>query len=480
MNSYGKLASEIISSPRVTIQQTENRWQLMGLVFIALGAVALRSMWLLRRGEPWAMTPDSVGYLALAHGLLHGCGFAVWTRGICGVPEMVRTPGYPVFIAFFGCDWRAVIFVQAVLGGLLVLGLGLFAWRHFGFRAALLATLSLATDVPSILVTKEILTEASFQFVLGAGFLLLASAALSGAENRATLIKAAAGGLFVGAAALVRPVGEILVPFLWLPFALDISATIRRRIFLGATTVILSMAVLFCWAARNHAKADTWTLSTDGAFAAYYCATPPLLRNGRQDPIEPVRHELVSRLQPKLGASATEFPGSIGEPDYDSLWVTLEERPSLGGSMYRIFFNAAMRHPVREAVICVEGLLRLAFQPYCPGIGLRGLMRGETQASTLPVPNAQRNAFRVIVFGTVAFQVFWLMLAWLGAVMALGKAWRCGPNRYSALVTALWLFTMLLLAAPAPYFEIWDQRYRTDAVPLLALLAAMGWFSAAA
>ena len=135
MSSARNLPCGSIAPRRASILWTPNRQQLT-LVSIALGALALRAIWLLRRGEPWAMTPDSVGYLALAHGLLHGCGFAVWTRGTCGPPEVLRTPGYPALIAFLGCNWRAVLFAQAIMGGTLVLALGFFAWRHFGFRAA--------------------------------------------------------------------------------------------------------------------------------------------------------------------------------------------------------------------------------------------------------------------------------------------------------------------------------------------------------
>ncbi len=480
MNRYGNLPGGSISPHRAAIPQTRNRQQLAVLASIAFAALALRAIWLLRRGEPWAMTPDSVGYLALAHGLLHGCGFAVWTQGTCGPPEVLRTPGYPTLIAFLGCNWRAVLFAQAIMGGVLVLALGFFALRHFGFRTAVLAALLLATDVPSILASKELMTEALFQFVLGAGVLLLASAAFSEAEDRAALIKAVAGGFLVAAASLVRPVGEILVPFLWLPFALGVSVAVQRRILLGATALMVSVIVLFCWAARNRVIADTWTLSTDGAFAAYYYAVPPLLHEEGRGGIAAIRHELVSNLRPISGASAAGFPGSIGEPDYDSLLVTIEDRPWLGSSMYRVFADVARRHPLDEAAICAEGLMRLALQPYSPGIGLQGLMRGESGASTLPVSSDQRSTFRVIVSATVAFQALWLTLAWSGTLMALGRAWRCGRSRYSAVVIALSVFTMLLLAAPAPFFGIWDLRYRTGAVPFLALLAGMGWFSAAA
>jgi len=114
--AIGNPRDELISSRRVTILQTENPRLLAALISISLSAVALRAIWLLRPGELWAMTPDSVGYLALAHGLLQGCGFAVWTRGTCGLPETMRTPGYPFFVASLGCSWRAVLLAQAILG----------------------------------------------------------------------------------------------------------------------------------------------------------------------------------------------------------------------------------------------------------------------------------------------------------------------------------------------------------------------------
>jgi len=452
------------------------RRRLTILVSIAFGAFALRAMWLLRQGEPWAMTPDSIGYLALAQGLIHRCGFAVWTRGTCGPPEMLRTPGYPAFIAFLGGNWRAVILTQAILGGVLVLALGLFALRYFGFRAALVAAVLIATDVPSILASKSLMSEPAFQFVLAIGVLLLVSAALS-KEKRHGLTKAACGGLLVAAASLIRPVGELLAPFLWLPFALSTSQPARQRIYLSVTAVTISAGILLCWAVRNYSVAQTWTLSTDGAFAAYYYATPPLLREDGHESIDTIRHELVSRIQPKFETSAAEFPGSIGDPDYDSLLVALENKPSLGASLYDVFAHAARNHPLKETTICTMGLLRLAFQPYSPGIGLRGLMRGESAASTLAVPSDRRIAFNLTVFVTIAFQTIWLIFAWLGALMALVRTWRRWRSSYSAVVTALWAFTILLLVAPTPFFGMRDLRYRTPVMPFLALLAGIGWFS---
>lgn len=454
------------------------RRRFAALAVIALAAFALRAVWLLRGAGQWMTTPDSAGYVALAHGLLHGCGFAVWTRRTCGPPEVLRTPGYPVFIALFGGNWRAILSAQALMGGMLVFGLGLFAWRQFSFRAAILAALLVATDVPSILASKELMSETMFQFVLAAGVLLLAAAALS-SEKRGALMKTAAGGFLVAAASLVRPVGELLVPFLWLPFALTNSQPVRQRIWMSITAVMAAAGVLICWAGRNHTLAATWTLSTDGAFAVYYYATPPLLREDQADSrIKVIRHNLVSRLQPTFSASAAGFPGSIGEPDYDSLLAAVEKQPSLGRSMYHAFANAAVRHPLDEATICAEGLVRLALQPYSPGIGLRGLMRGESSASTLPIPSDQRNTFQLIVLTTVAFQILWLMLAWSGALMALARVRRLRAQPLSAVLIAFWVFTILLLIAPTPFFGVRDIRYRTPIVPLLAILAGMGWFEA--
>src|SRR5260370_31296755 len=66
------------------------------LVFVAGIAFVLRAMWLVRPGSDWTLNPDSILYVALARGMVHGCGFAPY-NGSCGAPEVLRTPGYPVF-----------------------------------------------------------------------------------------------------------------------------------------------------------------------------------------------------------------------------------------------------------------------------------------------------------------------------------------------------------------------------------------------
>jgi hypothetical protein len=81
----------------------------ISLVFV------VRSICLLRRGSVWAIAIDSDRYLALARGLEYNCGFAPWNGG-CGMPEITRIPGYPVFLVPFWGHIRTVVLAQALIG----------------------------------------------------------------------------------------------------------------------------------------------------------------------------------------------------------------------------------------------------------------------------------------------------------------------------------------------------------------------------
>ena len=97
-------------------------------------------MFLLRGGSQWIFNDDSDYYLELARGFLHGCGFAPFS-GYCGPAEILRTPGYPLFLIPFFSHYRLFVLVQALLGALRQ-ATGSFTW---GFvLLALFAVLCLA------------------------------------------------------------------------------------------------------------------------------------------------------------------------------------------------------------------------------------------------------------------------------------------------------------------------------------------------
>src|SRR5258708_29967294 len=108
------------------------------LVFVAGIAFVLRAMWLVRPGSDWTLNPDSVLYVALARGIVHGCGFAPY-NGSCGAPEVLRTPGYPMFLIPFLSNFRWAIVAQALIGALVCLIVAGFAARRYGRLAGVVS-----------------------------------------------------------------------------------------------------------------------------------------------------------------------------------------------------------------------------------------------------------------------------------------------------------------------------------------------------
>jgi hypothetical protein len=72
---------------------------------------------------------------------------------------MLRTPGYPVFLIPFLAHIRAAVLTQAVIGTFVCALVAWFIGKRHGTFAGTIAAAFVAIDVPTILESKEIMTE---------------------------------------------------------------------------------------------------------------------------------------------------------------------------------------------------------------------------------------------------------------------------------------------------------------------------------
>jgi Dolichyl-phosphate-mannose-protein mannosyltransferase len=191
----------------------------------ALLAFSLRAAWLLRPGSDWAAATDSRWYLALADGLRRGCGFRALWKGVCDSPELLRTPGYPMFLALLGQGPRAIVAIQAVMGGLVCLMVAVFLNPRFGARVAIFSALLIAINPETITASKEVLSDQSFQLLIVAGvFCAMWATSFTSFPKRAAVL-AFCSGIIVGVATLFRPADEIVIGLLALPFLVRAQQT---------------------------------------------------------------------------------------------------------------------------------------------------------------------------------------------------------------------------------------------------------------
>lgn len=390
-----------------------------------------------------SLTTDSQGYLDLAESLR--------TKGTFEADEYtesIRTPGYPLFLAavqsVFGGTVVPAIVVQVLLSvsvaGILFLTGARAASTSVGWAAAFLWAL----NPNSLFWPFTILSETLFAFLLAVCLLLVVLA-----MRRHSLWLHAFGGLVLGMAVLVRPIGIYLIP-VWM--AVLVAHGVRqhgwRRGWRAAGALgLAAYSLVFAWSARNLlAHQEFYFSKTQGV----------TLRN----------YVLARALADARGLSRSEASQMIGDTS------------DLGELTRQIFAESPWSIPRVIAGGVVRTALGTEAETWLSLFGLPGTSRGLV-TSLLAGDLGQVKSALAGLFASRADALSSLLVIWGGGyALAAWLAAMVGWLRNHARLdwtggTAHWLAalsTVYLVAAP---LANGDARFRMPVDPLLAFLAAV-------
>jgi 4-amino-4-deoxy-L-arabinose transferase-like glycosyltransferase len=157
--------------------------------------------------------PDATHYVLIGHNLL--ChGHYSRSDGPPYVPDMLRTPVYPLFAG--GLEWLghagAIYLAQAALHAGSCVLLFLLVRGLFGVRPAVWASLFLATDLVLVISNFEAMSEPLFVFlILASALCLLPVRVLNDDSRPMTVRRLLGGGVLLGLAILTRPAALYLL-----------------------------------------------------------------------------------------------------------------------------------------------------------------------------------------------------------------------------------------------------------------------------
>lgn len=409
------------------------------LLAVFLAALSLRLVfWARAATQPAAsLTPDSVGYLAAADGLLDRGLFLDET----GALDTQRTPGYPVFLAahrllsrdarFSGLSQCLLDSAAAVLTASAAAALTAHPWA---WTAGFLYALDPMTAAHAPLVLSD--TPFSFLMILCAWLLLRAKSAPA----------AAAAGLALGAAALTRPVAV----YLWLPW----SAALwwhwgARRWAWALAFAAAAAAPTALWCARNARVFGAFEISSMSGTNLYFWEAASVLAARGEGSFRAVSDRHVA-----LDAAAA-VPG---ETAFDaSRRRRAAAKPILLGNLATV----ARLHAVATVKMLAAPGLDVMTRVLWPG-------PPPPEAAVLPTHRVSASGTLEALARRPSLALpLLLTLATLTATYALAAlaVWTAGAGGGRAAAVVL---------APAAYLVVlsgWSFAYYRFRIPLLPLLA---------
>jgi 4-amino-4-deoxy-L-arabinose transferase-like glycosyltransferase len=261
----------------------------------------------------WDPARDDQGqYIALAHGIVERGEYTRATGDEAFVPEPLRFPGYPLFLAplcAVGCSPWAIAFMQALLVAALVIVVGKYATTLVGTSGGIIAAGLVALNPSFAFFGAHALSD------LFAAALLVTSVAAT-----AILLpgNGRAGGLLAGllfaAATLTRPVLIFALPLAMLVVALRYG--LRRTAAPIALAVIAFVITVAPYVAYVESSFGRPIVGSSGAllYVAYFQG----LDESALDPTER-EQELAGR------ASIARFDAVIGRAEQARAWIALDD-----------------------------------------------------------------------------------------------------------------------------------------------------------
>ena len=236
------------------------------LLVICLVALAHSALYIVYQQPDWdSVWTDQGGYDRLGGGLASTGQFTRYPGSSVFIPEVIRTPGYPLFVAavylMFGSgNHMAVAIAQAFVFAGICLLVYLLARRADHERTAIVAALITALYPPLPYFGALVLTELWTAFVATAAMVVCLKAAQAG-----KLRDFAIAGALLTATTMVRP-AFVLLPFF---FAIAVPILVRaqrtRQALAGWGVLALTAALaLVPWFTYNYVHLGQFTLSPAG------------------------------------------------------------------------------------------------------------------------------------------------------------------------------------------------------------------------
>ncbi len=435
------------------------------LLLLLLAAAAWRLLFIGLWG-PLAY-PDSPAYENLAQNLLAGKGYVDTRPYQVMDASMIRTPGYPLFLAgiralFPGQD-LILILIQQMLGVLtvwFVYRIGrLLADEKTGFTAGLLCAFH-----PWLAIFGNIvMTETLFIFMLTLSLLLL-TAGLQKRKCRGIIL----AGLLFGLSSLVRP-AFLLFPLI-LPVGLFIllkkkGPASRYSIFFGISCLL----VLLPWIAWNRAhKGYTGLTAFSGINLLTLVQPPPSFYSSRDPFQDALRNscrgggkEVPSTIPAEVGRKLV-FKQATMPCTYLALRALRDQgysQAAIDRGFYVIARTYILRNPV--AYLSAAGRQMLKLWSGYPLEWLGGKFSKRLEQN-------RRDGDRLIGSAKIFARVG------LGMLLIILTGWSAGRivARRSPLFLMLLLIASITLACGL--ITAADTRYRLPAEPFIMLVIVYG------
>lgn len=250
----------------------------VALAVIALGALAIRVVYVLVIARGLPLGTDSTWYLLVSGPLSDGKGFlnpAEFFSSGHVVATAGYPPGYPTFLALVtrlaGSDRDTFTVAGALMGTITVVLTGCIGRRLAGNAVGLVAA-ALAALSPMLIAVDGSLMSETVSIPLLYGAVLLAVVAV----ERPALWRWAVVGLLLGLVALTRADAVITVVVLVGACAVALPAPLRTRLLTVGVTLGVVALVVVPWVVRNDERVGeptVATVSSSATIAGANCAS---------------------------------------------------------------------------------------------------------------------------------------------------------------------------------------------------------------
>jgi hypothetical protein len=353
------------------------------------------------------------------------------------------------------------------MGGVICIFVAWSMWRCWGIGAALIAESFIALDLPSIVFADHIMSEQLFQLMLVLAIvppLLVLSGVLKDSKGTAAMVLSA---LMAGGAILVRPIGILIVFLTPIPYLLAAS-TRRTRMVTALIAFAIPLLMTLGWSARNYAVSGYFGLSNEGPINLYFFRAAQVVARENGAGLLQTQDEMGRRL-------------GVG---MDRIYDASVQSDALARRMDRLAVDVLLDHPMETLAMTLENAAYIALFPMRTQVayvfGTSGGSPGWGLSSGAPSADRFTVELRKLLGSPalsvlVAFQVLMILAMWTGVIWALRRCLHA-PIDYRVWTLYLTSVATVLLVTGAGGEA--DVRFREPAVPLLAIVAALGYFPA--